>query len=204
MAWGRRVDAVWRLGFAGVHFRWTLTEVVMPCLATLLDAVLLPRFVANVPLPLAVTFLQRHALFLHRLHQHHHHHQLLLQQAAFGGGALLGVGGDGGGGLGGELSVSKALTTLALATARLFPTHADGTPKLVELSPVQYAAARRLALPCYLALRCCLVAGRFAAKAFGRLHDQIRDDRYLLGLRLNNLHQPPKPTTPQPPPRAAP
>ena len=68
-----------------------------------------------------------------------------------------------------------------------FPPHAM---RLVGLGPRQYAVAQRLALPCYLALRCLVVFMRWLRRFLHAVHVQIRDDRYLLGLQLNNLEVP--------------
>jgi len=48
------------------------------------------------------------------------------------------------------------------------------------------ARAKRFALPGYLGVKALLTMARAAYRSLSAAHDTIRDERYLLGVRLNN------------------
>jgi len=58
------------------------------------------------------------------------------------------------------------------------------------------ARAKRFALPGYLGVKALLAMARAAYRSLSAAHDAIRDERYLLGVRLNNLADRTPPTTP--------
>ena len=60
------------------------------------------------------------------------------------------------------------------------------------------ARAKRFALPGYMGAKAVFALARSAGRALSAAHDAIRDERYLLGVRLNNLSDRiPSTTTPE-------
>lgn len=180
----RVADAV-RLGLWHLPFKDAVAGVVLPTLATLLDAVCVPRVLGHVLAPVLLGWPQPLPLPL----------PLLLppgQPAA--GAAAAEAAGDWlvflpdalrvpEGGLlglvrfpGSPFGPAFGLSTLGSALGAPF-----GGDRLRAA-----AAARRLSLPLYLAFKLLFLLLRWSSGALALAHDAVRDDAYLLGVTLNN------------------
>ena len=83
--------------------------------------------------------------------------------------------------------VSPTLCTLADAIAIPYVAAQGIAPAFLLDSPRDRAWAKRLAVPTYLAAKAALAVLKAAWWSIVALHEHIRDERYLLGVQLNNF-----------------